>query len=142
MKKAILLIFALTGIGVNGQDLDCADFANGTFRVQTTGSNPVSWKLVRKGNYQTEYKEEIPGKKKGEAIPKIEYSKIEWINDCSFRLTYDESKLELTPLQKFSNQANGFLIEVTKIEGNIFYYTSTMDVNGRELKGEGIMYKQ
>ncbi|RTE52305.1 hypothetical protein EHW67_19185 [Arenibacter aquaticus] len=142
MKKSISIILALFGILANGQELDCTAFANGTFLVHTKGPSPVTWRLVREGNSQTGYKEEIPGTEQGSTAPKIEYSKLEWINNCTFRITYDESKSELTPVQKFINEINGILIEVTKIEGNCFYYKSLMIVNGREVIDSGKMYKQ
>lgn len=142
MKKLIPFILALFGILANGQELDCTDFANGTFLVHTNGPSSVTWRLVREGNSQTGYKEEIPEVEQESTAPKIEYSKLEWINKCTFRLTYDESKSELTPVQKFINDINGILMEVTKIEGNCFYYKSIMIVNGREVIDNGKMYKQ
>ncbi|MCK0148147.1 hypothetical protein MWU78_21045 [Arenibacter sp. F26102] len=142
MKKTLLCILCLSGIFAGAQELDCTDFANGTFLVHTRGAAPVTWRLVREGNYQTGYKEKISGDEQGTTDPKIEFSKIEWINDCTFRLTYDESKSELTAVQKYINQINGILMEVIKIEGNSFTYKSTMTVNGKEVVREGKMYKQ
>ncbi len=142
MKKTILFVLALSGILASAQELDCTDFANGTFLVHTSGATPVTWRLVREGNFQTEYKEEIPGNEQRTTDSKMEYSKIEWINDCTFRLTYDDSKSELTVVQKYINQINGILMEVIKIEGNCFTYKSTMTVNGKEVVREGKMYKQ
>ncbi|NNG10559.1 MAG: hypothetical protein HKM92_10325 [Arenibacter sp.] len=142
MKKSIASILTLFGLVASGQELDCTAFANGTFVVQTKASSPVTWRLVREGNSQTGYMEEIPGAEQESTAPKIEYSKLEWINDCTFRLTYDEAKSELTPVQKFINEINGILMEVTKIEGNCFYYKSLMIVNGREVIDNGKMYKQ
>lgn len=142
MKKTILFILALSGIFASAQELDCTDFTNGTFLVHTNGAAPVTWRLVREGNYQTEYKVEIPGNEQGSTAPKIEHSKIEWINNCTFRLTYDESKSELTVAQKYINQINGILMEVIKIEGNCFTYKSTMTVNGKDVVNQGKMYKQ
>ncbi|MBC8769302.1 hypothetical protein H4O18_14995 [Arenibacter sp. BSSL-BM3] len=81
MKKTILFILALSGIFASAQELDCTDFSNGTFLVHTSGATPVTWRLVREGNLQTEYKEEIQGNEQGTTDPKMEYSKIEWIND-------------------------------------------------------------
>ena len=122
MKKTTLFILALSGIFASAQE--------------------VTWRLVREGNYQTENKVEIPGNEQGSTAPKIEHSKIEWINDCTFRLTYDESKSVLTVAQKYINQINGILMEVINIEGNCFTYKSTMTVNGKNVVREGKMYKQ
>ena len=61
-----------------------------------------------------------------------QYGIITWIDDCTYRLTYDESKAELTDTQKLINSLGGVLTEMTKIEENCFYYKSTLKYEGGE----------
>ncbi len=62
---------------------------------------------------------------------------IEWIDECTYKLTYDSTKSELTDFQKMVNGLGGFMNEMIKIEGNCFYFKSTLKYNGGEQSIEG-----
>jgi len=142
MKKTILFILTLSGIYGFGQELDCKDFTSGTFVVNVEEPIPVEWKIIRDGNTQKEIIEELPEQLKGTDYPTTQYANIEWIDACSYRLTYDDSKIALTETQKYINQVGGVLAEVIKIEGNCFFYKSTMSVEGKELRIDGKMCRE
>ena len=143
MKKAIRLTFILIGINCFGQELTCEDFKEGTFKIEVSEPVKIEWKIIRKGNEQTEIITEIPGEYKDLGYPTDPlYVKIEWIDDCSYRATYDESKSELTESQLFINSVGGITAEMIRIEGNCFYYKSTMKVGKEEQVIEGKMCKE
>ena len=112
MRKTKILLLTLSLIGLNScnQKLTCSDFKTGKFYIPATEDlkkytitskdsiNELStqrneeikkYVVIRKKNTQTEWKDGI-----NNGTP--EYEKIEWINDCSYRLKYDGSKTELT----------------------------------------------
>ncbi|WP_411894588.1 hypothetical protein [Winogradskyella sp. A2] len=145
MKKTIFLIgiFLLIGLKINAQDLTCKDFKKGTFNTTVLDPVKLNWKIVRKGNEQTETIKEIPDEYKDLGYPTDpQYVKIEWINDCSYRAKYDDSKSELTESQKFINSVGGITTELIKIEGTCFYYKSTLKVGEEEQIIEGKMCKE
>ena len=143
MRKTIFILFILFGINSFGQDLTCEDFKEGTFKTEVLEPVKIEWKIIRKGNEQTEIIKEIPDEYKDLGYPTDpHYVKIEWIDDCSYRAIYDDSKTELTESQKFINSVGGITTEMIKIEGNCFYYKSIMKIGEREQVIEGKMCKQ
>jgi len=144
MKKNILLIgiFLLIGLKINAQELTCEDFKEGTFNTTVLEPVKLDWKIVRIGNEQTETIKEIPEEYKDLGYPTDpHYVNIEWIDDCSYRATYDDSKSELTESQKLINSVGGITTELIKIEGNCFYYKSTLKFGEEEQVMEGKMCK-
>ncbi len=159
MKKTKLLLITLSLIGLNSsaQKLTCSDFKIGTFYIpetkemskytievndsimEMTDKQDLSikkWIVVREKNTQIEWKNGI-----GNGIP--EYEIIEWIDDCSYRLTYDASKSELDEEKKWVNDNNGIVISKTKIENNCLYYTAAMTTNdGQKISQDGIICKE
>ncbi|MGZ0016947.1 hypothetical protein [Yeosuana sp. AK3] len=131
MKKTTLLILTtlLIGLTSSAQELTCSDFKNGNFYVPADNETILGYKIIRNGNQQTEIVED-PENILGTNFNKTAYEIVEWIDDCSYRLKYDESKMELTEYQKFLNDNNGVLNELVKIEGKCFYFKSTLNVNG------------
>ena len=99
---------------------------------------PMKWKVTRKGHQQVEEVIELP-----EAAKEISFSTnpryeiIEWINDCTYRLKYDETKMELSNTQKIINENGGVLTRIVRIEGKRHYYISTLSINGEESSMEG-----
>jgi hypothetical protein len=131
MKKTtiLLLTLILTGINSYAQELTCEDFKNGSFYVPADKETLLTYILIRNGNQQTEIVED-PKNTLGNDYNKTAYELIEWIDDCTYRLKYDETKMELTEYQKFLNDNNGILTELVKIEGKCFYYKATLNANG------------
>ena len=131
MQKTKILFLTIILIGLNScaQELTCLDFKNGNFYVPADQETLLTYKLIRNGNQQTEIIED-PENTLGKDSNKTAYEIIEWIDDCTYRLKYDESKMELSEYQKFLNHNNGVLNELVKIEGKCFYFKSTLNVNG------------
>jgi len=142
MKTVVLIIFTLTGTFSFGQDLKCEDFRNGSFTIETEIPFKMKGNLSRNGKDQTEIITEMPEELKGSGIENnTVYGKVEWIDDCSYRLTYDDSKGKLTESQKLVNSFGGILTELIKIDGNCFHYKSSVKYNGNEEVINGIVCK-
>lgn len=131
MEKTKILLLTLILIGLNScaQELNCADFKNGKFYVPADKETLLTYKLTRNGNQQTEIIID-PENTLGTDYNKTAYEIIEWIDDCTYRLKYDETKMELSEYQKYLNDNNGILTELVKIEGKCFYYKATLNANG------------
>lgn len=137
------LTFIMAAMVSFSQDLTCEDFREGIFIADTREVKGLKWKVIRKGNQQIEQAIEIPETLEKENYTKeVLYEIIEWIDDCTYSLKYDDSKFELNAYQKFINDNGGVINQITKIEGNCFYYVSTLKVNGQEQIIEGKLCKE
>ena len=137
MNKSLLIcsVLLFLGIKMNAQELTCADFKIGTFSIPATkgwynytviekdsvynftpeiDKSVKQFIVVRKKNSQIEWKNNV-----GNGDPLYEI--IEWIDDCSYRLTYDSTKVQLDDYKKWINQNNGIVVTTTKIENKILY---------------------
>jgi hypothetical protein len=119
----------LIGLHASAQELTCSDFKNGDFYISADKETLVAYKIIRNGNEQTEIVQD-PDNRLGTDYNKTSYEVIEWIDDCTYRLKYDDTKMKLSKFQKLLNDNNGILTEMVKIEGKCFYYKSTLSVNG------------
>ncbi|MCB4800321.1 hypothetical protein [Neotamlana laminarinivorans] len=159
MKKTIFLIgiFLLIGLKINAQELTCEDFKIGQFYIPETPQmakytivendsitefSPERDKtikkyiVIREKNSQTEWKNGI-----GNGKPTYEI--LEWIDDCTYRLTYDFSKGEMDEMTKWVNENNGIVISRRKIENKCLYYTATMTTkDGQKISQDGIICKE
>jgi len=135
MKKIILVAFILIGLCSCNQNLTCKDFMTGDFYVPIEDDIERSFKITRNGNSQIEITED-------DGVEQISYAIIDWINECTYRLKYDESKMEFDDRHKFINSNNGVLVEKIEINGNCFLYKSTMIINGEEKRIDGKIYKK
>jgi len=149
--KIILTLILLIGITSSAQELTCSDFKEGTFYIPDTEIDSKNttdiendendteierYIVIRKGNAQTEW---INGIGNG----KPDYEIIEWIDDCSYRLTYDDSKYELDAEKKWVNYNNGIVISKTKIIDNCLMYVATLTTNdGQEISQDGIICRE
>ena len=141
MKNGLLLLFLIFSVCSSSQELSCRDFKNGIFYVAADEIVPFGYKIIREGNTQIEIVQD-PKNKLGEDFTKTSYELIEWIDDCHYRLKYDESKMILSEYQKFLNDNNGILTELIKIEGKCFYYKSTLEVDGHIQRIDGKMCQE
>lgn len=107
------------------QDLTCADFKTGEFYIPSNKNNVENWIVIRETGTQTEWSNEI-----GKGNPNYEI--LEWIDDCTYHLTYDETKMELNEQKKWINENNGIVVEKVRINGNCMDYTATMITNDGE----------
>ncbi|MEL6974686.1 MAG: hypothetical protein AAGL29_04755 [Bacteroidota bacterium] len=159
MKKivAFLVLQLSYGTCLFAQSLNCTDFHKGEFFIPTTEElknftvkkkDSIETYLIRldslvtrtvisrKGNSQTEWINEV-----GNGEPAYEI--IQWIDECTYRLKYDESKMELNEDERMINHHNGIVVSKRKIEGNCLYYTATMTSNtGEEYSQNGTICKQ
>ncbi len=126
--KIILTLILLIGLTSNAQELTCSDFKEGTFYIPSTeieskteienkenNAETEKYIVIRKGNTQTEWTNGV-----GNGNP--DYEIIEWIDDCTYRLTYDDSKYELDAEKKWINDNNGIVVKKTKIIDNCLIY--------------------
>jgi len=127
MNKQYLLFIGILLIGFStwAQKLTCADFKNGTFIVPKESADSQDYQLIRTRNSQIEVFETA-----GQKL--TVYGTIEWINDCSYRLKYDGTKMEITEELKFVNDNGGIITEMIKIEDKCFYYKSVLIIDGKE----------
>ncbi|WP_091874467.1 hypothetical protein [Pricia antarctica] len=87
--------------------------------------------IIRKEKSQTEWTNGI-----GNGIPKHEI--IEWIDNCTYRLTYDSSMTKLDETEKWINENNGIVVSKRKIEGKCMFYNATMTTNdGQKISQKG-----
>ena len=159
MRKTKLLLITLSFIGLNScaQKLTCSDFKIGTFYIPETeemskytieANDSIAeisperdltikkYIVVREKNTQIEWKNGI-----GNGKP--DYEILEWIDDCTYRLTYDSSKTELDEDKKWINENNGIVVSKTKIENKCLFYTATMTTNeGQKISQDGIICKK
>lgn len=159
MKKTIILItiFLLIGLKINAQELTCEDFKIGRFYIPTDDEmkkytvisndsiremtaereiNVHRYVVIREKNSQTEWKNGI-----GNGKPTYEI--LEWIDDCTYRLTYDSSKGEMDEMTKWVNENNGIVVSKRKIENKCLYYTATMTTkDGQKISQDGIICKE
>ena len=159
MRKTKLLLITLSFIGLNScaQKLTCSDFKIGTFYIPETeemskytieANDSIAeisperdltikkYIVVREKNTQIEWKNGI-----GNGKP--DYEILEWIDDCTYRLTYDSSKTELDEDKKWINENNGIVVSKTKIENKCLFYTATMTTNeGQKISQDGIICRE
>ncbi len=157
MKKILFFLLTLIGLNSCAQELTCSDFHLGEFYIPTTeelknlriikndsiqnfelqlDSTVTKTVIERKENFQIEWVNKIGN---GQPV----YEKIEWIDDCTYRLTYDESKMELDGTEKWINKNNGIVVTRRKIENNCLFYTATMTTeNGKKLSQRGVICKK
>ena len=159
MRKTKLLVITLSIIGLSSyaQKLTCSDFKIGQFYIPETkemekytivendsiseftperDSSIEKYIVIREKNTQIEWKNGI-----GNGNP--DYEIIEWIDDCSDRLTYDSSESELDEDKKWINESNGIVVSKIKIEKKCLFYRATMTTNqGKKISQDGIICKE
>ncbi|MCK0110488.1 hypothetical protein MWU58_14410 [Flavobacteriaceae bacterium S0825] len=142
MNKYILIMIILISANSHSQQLTCENFKNGTFIIPADETLPISIRVERNGNNQTEIilNPEVIDAEDLE-LRKTFFEIIEWIDDCSYRITYNETKMTLDEHQKFVNENGGLLVEMVKIEGSCFYYMSSIDVDGEVVSVNGKLCK-
>ena len=104
----------------------CNDFKEGVFYIPPTEQLPISYRVVRTATTQIET---VMGAPKGVLSEQDEAPKhviIRWIDNCSYRIWFDESKGELTEAQEIINRNNGALIEFLSVEDNCVRFRSTL----------------
>lgn len=157
-KQYFTLLFASISIfSCKSQELTCTDFKVGIFYIPRTeelkkmtvvtnhsikdfeiklDSTVHKTVVVRKEKTQVEWTNKI-----GNGNP--EHEIIEWIDDCTYRLTYDTALSELDEEKKWINENNGIVVSKIKIEGKCMFYDATMTTNeGQRISQEGVICKE
>ncbi|QXP72520.1 hypothetical protein H0I31_02130 [Tenacibaculum sp. AHE15PA] len=151
------IIFLLFTSIIWSQDLTCTDFKTGKFFIpinkelkkysiksgDSIAENSFKLKpeikniiIIRDKDTQTEFPNGING-------GNPQYELIKWINDCSYRLTYDSSKMDLNTNMKWINKNNGILVSKIKIEDKCMSYKATITTTeGKEISQKGIICKE
>ena len=123
--KLYYSIFALTIIQGCSYSQKCSDFHNGTFEIADKEHDYFGL-IVRNDSVQIE-----TNQKTG----KITKCSINWINDCTYELTYLETDSPIIePLI-----GKKLTTEINSIDGKVIYFTSTLD--GIEFEAEHLMTK-
>ncbi|UII75324.1 hypothetical protein LV716_13815 [Flagellimonas sp. HMM57] len=126
-----LSLFILLAIMVSscGPYLTCEKVKTGAFYMIYSDKDSVL--MERKGNVQVEYSG-LRDKENGA------YSNLEWIDECTYRLKFDESKHELNKSQKLVNDNNGIVVTQTPLNDRCMYYTAVLTLaNGKSVKKIG-----
>ena len=129
--KIKLLLFAAIGIIVCscGPYLTCEEIKTGSFYMVYSDKDSVL--MERHGNVQVEYSN-ISDKENGA------YSNLEWIDECTYRLRFDESKHELNKSQKLVNDNNGIVVTQTPLNARCMYYRAVLTLaDGKSVKKIG-----
>ncbi|MDG5490631.1 hypothetical protein [Psychroserpens sp. SPM9] len=132
INKALIIILSLASIFSCSQEIKCDDFKKGRFVVPNDTEGTTPYRIIRSDTTQVEIDSE--GVKR--------YSKLKWLNDCSYVIFYDADKMPLTDFQKEVNSVGGIIVEVTKIEDSCFYYTSNIKGDDDSERIDGIMCKE
>ncbi|MBC7524695.1 MAG: hypothetical protein H7239_09680 [Flavobacterium sp.] len=134
MKKILIALFLLLSLNFYSQELTCEDFKIGTFLIKIdTEKEP--YRITRYENYQVEFVKKNDNEN-------IEFTNsVEWIDDCTYRLKYDEKKMSLNAFQKSINENNGVLVKMRKIKGKYLYFDSFIPVDGKIIKVSGKICK-
>ena len=119
MKKIITLLVAI-GLGFTSysQELSCEDFKTGKFYIPKRKKDGSIEKIIiiREGSNQIEFSDE---KHK-------DYELLEWIDNCTYRVKYDSSKMDLSKTQKWIQKNNGIVVEMLSVEGKCINYKAVM----------------
>jgi len=101
------------------QELTCDDFKIGTFNSPSPYTDNEIVMIERDSTGQIETIV-IDGKEK-----KV-YETIEWIDQCTYRLKYDDTKMELDDMQKLVNSMNGVTVKHVEFENGCVIYEATL----------------
>jgi len=132
INKFLIAGLFLVGLLSCSSKIECPDLKQGNFIISSDTEGTEPYKIVRNDTLQTEINNEGVAR----------YSKIKWLSDCSYILFYDEDKMVLNDFQKEVNEVGGVIVEVTKIEGNCFYYTSNIIGDPHSERIDGVMCKE
>ncbi len=118
MKKISLftILIAACFIGSCEKKLKCTDFKSGTFLIAKDSTFKNAHKAIRTDGFHTQISPS------GDSL----FAKIKWINDCSYKLTYDKNKMHLSPFQLNVNRRGGILVEFGQPINNIMPYVSVL----------------
>ena len=127
LSKLITLLLLFTVSTNLAQDGFCADFRTGNFYIPPTESLPISYSVVRTNDAQVETVQKAAKGLLSEQAEAPQYGVLKWIDDCSYRIWFDDNKGPLSEVQQMINRNNGVLIEFLSVEGNCVNFRSTLE---------------
>lgn len=118
MRITILILFTSLPLLVYSQQLDCKDFKKGKFSIphEASQNKEKMIRVIRTLHDQKEFT------KVNDTI----FSKIEWLSNCSYRITYDTNKMKLNRIQQWTQDNNGLVVTMDDITGKCISYKSVM----------------
>ena len=122
----------IIGIGSCEKRLDCTDFKTGNFYIPNSVREGRTIRITRTKNSQVEVVDN----------EQTRYGILEWIDDCTYRLTFDETKMELNEFQKYINSKNGIIVSTLRTDENCLYYSSIIDEEGESSRIDGILCRE
>lgn len=143
MKKTLSLLSFLIVFCSYGQHLECKDFKKGTFLLTSEDFPGVEWEIKRKKRTQKEVTVNIPSKYKKLGYPTAPtYAKIEWINQCRYKLIYVKKESKLDEFQNSINENGGIITNLKESEGRCFTYISRFKFKDLQMEGKGKICKK
>lgn len=131
MKYLLTITYLLFSFYCRSQVLTCEDFKTGVFYIKVEVQPPILVKVIREKDKQIE----IVMNPKDNPVPNTRektFETIGWIDECSFRLRYDSSKMELNDLEKFYNANGGILVKLNQPIDKCSDYDSTFVYKEKE----------
>lgn len=140
--NSLFLLILFCTLNLFGQELTCEDFKLGEFYIPTDNANETVFYVYKDGELIQEISQPVDSIEKYVVIKKektqIEWKNkigfgdpthenIEWIDDCSYRLTYDLEKNKSRGEESFIN-GKELLIEKIKIVDRCMEYSATLEM--------------
>lgn len=114
-----------------GKKTSCSDFKSGTFLISKDTSFVKTQKIIRENN------SDIQISSKGDTV----FAKIEWLNECSYKLKFDKTKMHLSNFQININTNKGILVEYGQPENGIMPFISVIKGKSKTETFKGYMKK-
>jgi hypothetical protein len=114
LKISVLVLFI--SILSCEKKTSCTDFKSGTFLISTDTSFVKSQKIIRNNDL------DIQVSPKGDSV----FAKIEWLNDCSYKLKFDKNRMHLSNFHLNINTNNGILVEYGQAVNGIMPFVSVI----------------
>ncbi|WP_034257699.1 hypothetical protein [Altibacter lentus] len=143
MQRNLLIILSFfLSFTLFSQNLDCENFREGEFIIQSNNPVPLEYKVTRTGMNQIEEIIKIPQEIIDSGfLVQPGYGIINWIDDCTYILMYDPSIRPLTETEKMVNESGGVTVNIVNIESTCCNFKSVSSINGEEYVIEGVMCK-
>tara|TARA_B100000809_G_scaffold266760_1_gene331267 strand:+ start:11534 stop:11941 length:408 start_codon:yes stop_codon:yes gene_type:complete len=118
MKKTILslAILCTAVLASCEKKMNCTDFKTGTFLISKDTLFTNAPRLIKTATSQQQISS------KGDTL----FANVKWLNDCSYKLTFDKTKMMLSAFHINTNTRGGFLVEFGQPTGSIMPYISVI----------------
>jgi hypothetical protein len=133
MKKTILsLAIVMTAVLTSCEKkMNCTDFKTGTYLISKDTLFKNASRLIKTETTQQQISS------KGDTL----FAKVEWLNDCSYLLTFDKNKMMLSAFHININTRGGFLVEFGQPTGAIMPYVSVIKGETKTETFQGFLKK-